>query len=188
MEIAWPFTAQVARARWLFVLRGVVSILFGIGAFVWPGMTIIFLVAFVGAYLFIDGVIALSAAIRSRHERERWPMLVLEGILGIAVGLFTFFMPGITAIAWLYVIAAWAIITGVLEIATAIRLRKAIANEWFLVLAGVLSIALGIAFALMPLAGLVAWVWLIGAYAIIFGVLQLGLAWRIHGATSVAAV
>jgi uncharacterized membrane protein HdeD (DUF308 family) len=181
MESAMPVATKIAQARSLFVLRGIVSILFGIGALAWPGITIVFLVAFVGAYLFIDGVIAIVSAIRARHERERWPMLLLEGILGIAVGIYSFIFPGIAAVSWLYVIAAWAIITGVLQLATAFRLRKALTSEWFLVLGGLASIVLGILFVLMPLAGLFVWVWLIGIYAIVFGVLFLGLAWRLGG-------
>jgi uncharacterized membrane protein HdeD (DUF308 family) len=170
----------LAKAWWIVALRGVLGILFGIGAFIWPGMTLLVLVAFFGAYMFVDGVVALWQAIQFRHDRERWPMLLLEGVLGVAIGAITFFMPGITALAWLYLIAAWAIVTGILEITLAIRLRKVIDREIFVILTGILSIALGIALFLMPLAGLIAWVWLIGAYSIVFGVLLLGLAFRLR--------
>jgi uncharacterized membrane protein HdeD (DUF308 family) len=176
--------STLSRAWWLVLLRGVLGILFGIGAFVWPGITLLVLVAFFGAYMFVDGVVALIAAIQFRHERERWPALLLEAVLGIAIGVVTFFWPAITAVAWIYTIAAWAIITGVLEIVAAIRLRKVIEHEWFLLLSGILSVVLGVVLAALPLAGLVAWVWLIGAYAIVFGVLLVGLAFRLRGAGS----
>ena len=176
----------LSRSWWLVALRGVIGILFGLVAFFMPGITLFVLVILFGAYMLVDGVFALVQAIRFRHERERWPMLLLEGVLGIAIGLVTLFWPGITALAWLYTIAIWAIATGVLEIATAIRLRKEIKGEWFLALTGVVSIALGIALVLLPLAGLLAWVWLIGAYSIVFGVILIALAWRLKSAGSVA--
>ncbi|MGZ3497737.1 MAG: HdeD family acid-resistance protein [Vulcanimicrobiaceae bacterium] len=176
-----PIVSQVARSWWLVALRGVLSILFGVMAFVWPGITLVVLIAIIGAYMFVDGIFALVWAVRFRHERERWPMLMVEGILGIAVGVVTFLWPGLTAIAWLYTISAWAIVTGILEIVTAIRLRKALQGDWLLALTGVASIVLGIAFALMPLAGLLAWVWVIGAYAIVFGILLVSLAFRLRG-------
>lgn len=172
--------AHLAHFWWLVALRGVVSILFGIAAFVYPGITIVALVLLFGAYLFVDGVVAIVQAIRFRHERERWPTLMLEGVLGVAIGGATFVWPGITALAWLYTIAAWAVVTGVLEIAYAIRLRHVITGELFVAFTGVLSIALGIALAALPVAGLIAWVWLVGAYAVVFGVLTIGLAWRLH--------
>ena len=170
----------LSKAWWVVAVRGVLGILFGIGAFLWPGITIFVLVTFFGAYMFVDGAVALWQAIRFRHDRERWPMLLLEGILGVAIGAVTFFLPGITALAWIYTISAWAILTGILEIVLAIRLRKAIQGELFVILTGILSIALGCALFLMPAAGLVAWVWLIGAYSILFGVLLLGLAFRLR--------
>ncbi len=172
--------ANISRYWWLVALRGVLGIVFGICAFVWPGITLLVLIAVLGAYLFVDGAVALALAIKFRHERERWPMLLLEGVLGIAVGVVTFFWPGITALAWLYTIAAWAIVTGVLEIVLAIRLRREIEGEWLVILSGILSIAFGVLVAALPLAGLLVWVWLVGAYAIVFGVLMLALAFRLR--------
>lgn len=172
--------ANLSRAWWLVALRGVIGIVFGIVALVWPGITLLSLVLVVGAYLFIDGVFALAQAVRFRHERERWPMLLVEGVLGIAVGVVSFLAPGITALAWLYTLAAWAIITGVLEIVAAIRLRKIIQGEWLLGLTGVASIILGIALAALPAAGLIAWVWVIGIYSIVFGAALLALAFRLR--------
>jgi uncharacterized membrane protein HdeD (DUF308 family) len=165
---------HLARNWWIAVLRGIISVLFGIGALVWPGPTLVVLVAFIGAYLFVDGVLAFAAAIRFRHDRERWIPLAIEGLFGVAVGVVTFFAPGITALAWVYTIATWAIVTGVLEIWAAVSVKMGSASQIWLGLAGVASILLGLAFILMPLAGLLVWVWLIGAYAIVFGVLLIG--------------
>jgi uncharacterized membrane protein HdeD (DUF308 family) len=178
---------QLAREWWVVALRGVAGILFGILAFVWPGITLLALVIVFGAYMLVDGVLALTLAIRFRHERERWPMLLLEGILGIAIGILSFAWPGITALAWLFTIAAWAIVTGVLEIVFAIRLRKVIKGEIFVALTGVASILFGIGLVLMPLAGLLVWAWLVGAYAIATGVLLVALALRLRKAGSSAA-
>jgi uncharacterized membrane protein HdeD (DUF308 family) len=175
-------TEQLSREWWLLALRGLIGIAFGVVAFLWTGITLLALVALFGAYMFVDGVFALVQAFRFRHERERWPMLLLEAVLGIAIGVLTFFWPGITALAWLYTIAAWAVVSGILEIVLAIRLRREIKNEWLLALTGVASIALGIVLALMPLAGLLAWVWVIGSYAIVFGVLLIALAFRLRKA------
>ena len=171
---------QLAREWWLVALRGAVSIVFGILAFIWPGITLLVLVLFFGAYLLVDGVVALIAAIRFRYDRERWPMLLLEAILGIVIGVITLIQPAITALAWLYTIAAWAIVTGVLEIVFAIRVRRLITGEMWVALMGVLSIVLGIALAVSPGAGLLAWVWLVGAYAIIFGIFLIGFAMRLR--------
>lgn len=173
---------HVAKQWWLVALRGIVSILFGVAAFLLPGITLVVLILFFGAYMFVDGVIALVSAIRFRHERERWVALLVEGILGIAVGVVTYLWPGITALAWVFTIGAWAIVTGVLEIVAAVRLRAGVGAEVLLILTGIASIALGLAFAIFPLAGLLAWVWMIGAYAIVFGVLLLAFAFRLrHG-------
>lgn len=178
---------HLAHSWWLVALRGAFSVLFGIAAFVVPGITLYVLVVMFGAYLFVDGVVALVQAVRFRHERERWPMLALEGLLGVVIGAFTFMWPGITALAWLYTIAAWAVITGVLEIVYAIRLRAVITGELSVALTGVLSIAVGILLAALPSAGLLAWVWLVGTYAVVFGVLQIGFAVRLRKSAPPAA-
>lgn len=171
----------LSRAWWLVAVRGILAIAFGILAFALPGITLLLLVLLFGAYMLVDGIIALAQAARFRHDRERWPALAVEGILGIIVGLISLWLPGITAVAWLYTIAFWAFVTGVLEIVSAIRLRRAIRDEWFLIFAGLVSIALAVALFVMPLAGLLAWVYLLGAYAIVFGVLLIGLAFRLRG-------
>jgi uncharacterized membrane protein HdeD (DUF308 family) len=173
--------AQVARFWWLIALRGLLGILFGIAAITWPGLTLAVLILFFGAYMFVDGVFALIGAIRFRHERERWVPLLIEAILGIAIGAITFLWPGITALAWVFTIAAWAIVTGVLELIAAFRLRGAIGTEILLGLAGIVSIIFGIAMAALPLVGMVVWVLMIGIYAIAFGILLLIAGFRVRG-------
>jgi len=174
----------LSKSWWLVALRGVVGILFGLIAILMPGITLFVLVIVFGAYMLVDGILALTQAIRFRHEKERWPMLLLEGVLGILIGLVTLVWPGITALAWLYTIAIWAVATGILEIVTAIRLRKEVKGEWLVGLTGVVSIVLGIALVMLPLAGLVAWVWVIGAYSIVFGVILIALGWRLKSVGS----
>jgi uncharacterized membrane protein HdeD (DUF308 family) len=170
---------DLPRHWWVVALRGVAAIIFGILAFVWPGITLAVLILFFGAYAVVDGILALYSATRS-HGEHVWALLV-EGILGIAAGLVALFWPGITALALLIVIATWAILTGALEVYAAIRLRKVIKNEWALVFAGVLSVLFGVLLLAQPGAGALALVWLIGAYAIIFGIGMLMFAWRLRG-------
>ena len=170
---------ELPRHWWVVALRGLAAIVFGILAFVWPGITLTVLILFFGAYAIVDGVLALYAAFRSRGQHV-WAS-VLEGILGIAAGLIAFFWPGITALALLIVIAVWAILTGVMEVIAAVELRHVIRNEWFLILSGLLSVVFGILLLVQPAAGALALVWLIGLYAVIFGIGMLALAWRLRG-------
>jgi uncharacterized membrane protein HdeD (DUF308 family) len=178
----------LARNWWALLLRGVVAVLFGILTFIWPGLTLAVLVLLFGAYVLVDGLFAIVAAIKSPAGNERWLLLLLEGIVGVIIGVLTFFWPAMTAFALLYFIALWAIITGVLEIGAAIRLRKSISNEWLLIISGFLSILFGLALIIVPVAGALAVVWLIGAYAIVFGVLLMALSFRLRKWGEAAAV
>src|SRR5689334_606590 len=168
----------LAHSWWTLVLRGLAAILFGILAYIWPGITFTVLVLFFGAYALWDGVFALIGAFRTEGER-RWS-LVLEGVVGLAAGLVTFFWTGAASLALLLVIGAWAIVTGIFEIVSAIRLREEIEGEWLLLLSGVLSVLFGIALVIWPVAGLVAVTWMIGAYSILFGVLLTMLGFRLR--------
>ena len=169
----------LANNWWTLVLRGIAAIIFGILAYLWPGITFTVLVLFFGAYALWDGVFALIGAFRTEGER-RWS-LVLGGIVGIAAGLVTFFWTGAATIAILSLIAAWAVITGVFEVVSAIRLREEIEGEWLLLISGVLSVLFGIALVIWPVAGLVAVTWMIGAYAMVFGFLLTVLGFRLRG-------
>jgi uncharacterized membrane protein HdeD (DUF308 family) len=168
----------LANNWWTLVLRGIAAIIFGILAYLWPGITFTVLVLFFGAYALWDGVFALIGAFRTEGER-RWS-LVLEGVVGIAAGLVTFFWTGAASLALLLVIGAWAIVTGIFEIVSAIRLREEIEGEWLLLISGVLSVLFGFALAIWPAAGLVAVTWMIGAYAMVFGFLLTILGFRLR--------
>ena len=165
---------------WALVLRGLAAIAFGVLAFVWPQITLTALVFLWGAYALVDGAFAIAAGVKSHGENKRWWVLLLEGILGVAAGLAAFLVPGITALALLILIAAWAMVTGAFEIAAAIQLRKHIKGEWLLALAGVASVLFALALLFNPAAGALALVWLIGAYSIVFGVLLIVLGVRLH--------
>ena len=165
---------------WLLALRGLVAVLFGVLAFVWPGATLITLVWLFGAFALVNGLLSLILAAKAPKGYPRIGSLILGGLLGILAGLLTFVMPGITALGLLMLIAAWAIVTGIMEVVAAIRLRKIIANEWLLILAGIASVAFGVILFLRPAAGALALIWWIGAWALIFGILLIVLAFRMR--------
>ena len=160
----------LARNWWLILLRGIVAILFGVLAFVWPGVTLVTLVVLYGAFALVDGVLAIVAAITGGAAAPRW-WLAIVGVAGIAAGVLTFLWPGITALVLLVFIATWAIATGLLQIIGAIKLRKEIDNEWMLIASGVLSVLFGVAVLARPGAGALALIFVIGAYAIFYGIL-----------------
>jgi uncharacterized membrane protein HdeD (DUF308 family) len=169
----------LARNWWLILLKGICAILFGVLTFIWPGISLFSLLLLYGAYVLVDGVLSLVAAIKGGAPAPRW-WLALVGVLGILAGLVTMFLPGMTAIVLVLFIAGWMIATGVVEIIGAIRLRKEIDNEWWLVAAGVLSVLAGVIIATAPGAGALGLLWLIGAYAIVFGITLVGLAFRLR--------
>ena len=174
--------AVLAENWWAVALRGIVAIMTGIVAFLLPVPTMIALVWLFGAYAFLDGLFNLILVLRRRRTRSRpWWAFVLSGIAGVAIGVISFVWPGITALALVYLIAAWALITGVLEIIAAVRLRKEMKGEWLLALSGVFSVLLGVLLAIAPGPGAIAWVWYLGTLAIIFGVLMVALSFRLRG-------
>jgi uncharacterized membrane protein HdeD (DUF308 family) len=180
VQIAIVDIDTLARNWWVVLLRGIAGIVFGIITFVAPSLSLAALVLLFGAYALVDGLLAAISAIRWRGETDRWWVILLQGLAGIAAGIITFVWPGISALALLYVIAAWAVVTGGLEIGAAIRLRKIIDGEWLLALIGVLSIAVGVLLALFPGAGALALVLWIGAYVAAAGVLLIALAFRLR--------
>lgn len=173
----------LAENWWLLLLRGIAAIVFGILAFFWPGITLLTLVFLWGAYALVDGVIALWAAISGRVPSmtpgPRW-WLGIVGLAGIAAGIMTFAWPGMTTFILLMFIAAWAIVTGVMEIWGAVRLRKEIEGEWLLILSGLLSVAFGIILFAQPGTGALALVWFIGWFAVLFGAVNIALAFRLR--------
>lgn len=170
----------VLAAQWgLLLFRGVMGVLFGIVALIWPGLTLMALVALFGAYALIDGGVALILAFSARGN-PGFGSLLAEAIFGIGAGVVTFLYPGITAIALLAVIAAWAILTGIAALASAFALRRELAGEWPLPVAGALSLVLGILLLLQPGAGALAVVWLIAMYALLAGSVMIALALRLR--------
>ena len=173
---------ELSRSWWIMAVRGAAAVIFGVLALIWPEITLLALVLVFGAYALVDGLFALVAAVRGRQlagGSRAW--LVMEGLLGVGAGIVTVVWPDITALALLWVIAFWAVLTGVLEIVAAVRLRRVLDNEWLLILAGALSIVFGLILIVFPGEGAVGLVWLIGGYAIVFGIVLLGLALRLRG-------
>lgn len=166
-----PILPMLARYWWLILLRGIAAIIFGVLAFIWPGITLVTLILFWGAFTLVDGVLALVHAFMGGNIGSRW-WLALIGVAGIAAGILTFLWPGVTALVLLVFIAAWAIILGVFQIMGAIKLRKEIDNEWTLILGGIVSVLFGLIILVAPGAGALGLVWAIAAWAIVFGVLM----------------
>lgn len=165
---------------WALAFRGIVAILFAIFSFLWPGITLSVLVILFGIYAFLDGTFAIISAARAVRGHKRWGAFLVEGIVGILAGLCAWLVPGVTLAFLILLIAGWAIITGILEIVAAFRLRRHLPGEWLLILTGVISIIFGIALYVAPIAGAIVIVWWIAAYALIFGVLLLILAFRLR--------
>lgn len=172
--------AFLADRWWVPVVRGVAALLFGILTLLVPGASLYALVVLWGIYALVDGFFNLTLGVQRGRAGERWGWFIAEGLLSIAAGIFTFVWPGITGLVLLYVIAAWAVLTGIAEVAAAVRLRAMLEHEWLLALAGALSIVFGILLFARPGAGALAVAWLIGFYAILFGTLLIGLGARLY--------
>ena len=172
----------VTRDWWVFAIRGIAAIVFGFLAFIWPAATLAVLVLLFGAYVLVDGVSLLVALARgdALARRHAWAVAIM-GVLGIVAGIVTFLWPGLTALSLLYVVAFWAIAMGTFQVIAAIALRREIDGEFWMGLGGVMSVVFGIVLIVSPGTGLLALVWLLGAWAIMFGVTSLGLAYRLHG-------
>jgi uncharacterized membrane protein HdeD (DUF308 family) len=169
----------LAKNWWLVMLRGACAILFGVLTFIWPGITLFTLVLLYGAFALVDGVLALISAITGGSPAPRW-WLVLIGLLGIAAGIVTLVLPGMTALLLLLFIAGWAIATGVMEIYGAIKLRKEIDNEWWLIVNGVISVLFGLILIVQPATGALALLFVIGTFAIIYGITLISLSLRLR--------
>lgn len=170
---------HLAHNWWAIALRGVVAILFGLVAMFMPGVTMLSLIFVFGAYAFVDGIFAIVAAIgsaqRTGQRYERWGMFLLEGIVGLAAGVVAFLWPTITLVAFVLLMAAWAIASGALMLAASLRLRRDHGRRW-LALGGIVSIIFGVLLVIAPLIGAVVLTWWLGVYALIFGIALLVLA------------
>lgn len=179
-SLAGPLMVHaLAKNWWLILLRGICAVIFGVLTFAWPGVTLVTLVLFYGAFAFVDGVLALVAAVMGGQPAPRW-WLAIVGVLGLAAGLITLVMPGITALILLYCIAFWAIAIGVMQIFGAIRLRKEIDNEWMLIASGIISVLFGLILIVNPGAGAMGVLFVIGVYAVIHGIILITLAMRLR--------
>jgi uncharacterized membrane protein HdeD (DUF308 family) len=170
----------LSRYWWTYALRGGLAILFGLAAFFWPDITLQALVMFFGFFVLLQGVILAFAALWSKPISVNWWIGLLEGIASVLFGIMAFVWPGITAIVLLFLIAAWAFVSGIIEIMAAVQLRKVISGEWALGLTGILSILIALLLIAQPSAGAIAVTWLIGLYAFIFGALLLYLGLKIR--------
>ncbi len=175
MNPALLLIGTVVRHWWLILVRGIAAIAFGILCFVWPAISLLALVLLYGVYAIVDGISAITWG-----SQSHWTWMTAVGVVSVLAGLIAFFWPGITALALLYLIAAWAIVRGVSEIVAAIHLRRQITHEWMLIAGGILSIVFGVLVALFPGAGALSLVWAIGVFAVVSGIFAVSLALRLR--------
>lgn len=173
-----PTLDALARNWWLILLRGICAVIFGVLTFIWPGLTLLTLVLFYGAFSLLDGAFSIAAAVKGGALMPRW-WLALVGLLGIGVGIITLAWPQITGIVLLMFIAGWAIASGLLQIIGAIALRKEIEGEWWLVASGILSVVFGVLLIMYPGAGALSLAFVIGAFAVAYGILLIGFSLRL---------
>ena len=173
----------VFRMNWgVIALRGALATAFGLYALFRPGQALATLIMVFGAMVLVAGILSLIAGLRRQAHHRPIAAIVVEGIVCIAFGLLALFQPGATAVAWLFLVSGFAIVSGVLHFMAGLRLRRETPGEWVLMLDGILTVVLGILMVLLPWAGLLALIWLVGAYSLFFGILLLVSAFRIHGA------
>ncbi|GAB2934423.1 HdeD family acid-resistance protein [Nonomuraea fastidiosa] len=177
---------DIARSWWLILVRGLAAVVFGILALAWPGLTLLVLVIFFGAYALVGGISELFAGFRHGAQSRAW--LIISGILSILAGIIALVWPGITSLALLLIIGVWAIVSGISEIVAGIHLRKQIDNEWLLIIGGALSVIFGVLLLARPGPGLLSLAWLIGAFAILYGIAMIALSFRVKNFTSGARV
>lgn len=176
---AESMSALLARNWWAVALRGVFAIIFALIAFLWPDATILSFVLFFSAYMLVDGVFGIVAGIRAAAQHERWGLLILEGVLNILVGILAFLMPGLTVVFFVTLLAVWSLITGVLMIVAAFKLSPDFGRGW-LIFSGLVSVLFGVALLIAPLIGAVVLTWWLGAYAMIFGIALIILAFKLR--------
>ncbi|MBC6605915.1 HdeD family acid-resistance protein [Hymenobacter sp. BT188] len=165
---------------WLVALRGLGAVVFGLLTFLLPGITLLVLITMFGVFCLFNGVLAIASGIRRRNTERHWWTLILEGFISMLAGLATLIWPGITSLALLYFVAFWSIATGILQVFTAIRLRKQLTGEWMLILGGLLSVAFGLLLVFAPVSGALVITWWIGAFAFVYGIILCILAFRLR--------
>jgi uncharacterized membrane protein HdeD (DUF308 family) len=177
---------NIAQAWWMVALRGVAAIVFAVIAFLAPGPAILSLVIVVAAYALVDGVLGIMSAFRAANRQERWGMLALEGVANVLMGLIAFLFPLVSAVAFVFVLAIWSLVTGGLMVGAAFRVTPE-DGRWALVLSGVVSVLFGAVLLLSPLLSLVVLTWWLGAYALVFGAGLLALAWKLKSRSTPAS-
>lgn len=175
-----PMVGTLTRNWWMWLVRGIAAVIFGILAWVWPGATWVVIAIFFGAYALVDGIFAIVATVRAAETQQQWWPFLIEGIVGILIAAITFYDIRITLLALYFTIAAWAFLTGIFEIVAALQLRKHIANEIWLIIGGIASIAFGALMVWFPLAGMLAVIWLIATYAVVFGIIMIAFSLRLR--------
>ena len=170
----------LTRNWWMWLIRGIAAIVFGLLAWRWPGLTWITIAIFFGAYAFVDGIFAIVATVRAAETGQRWWPFLLEGIVGILIAAITFYDVRITIAALFLTIAAWAFLTGIVELVAAFQLRKHIANEIWLIVAGLASIAFGVLMLFYPIVAAITIIYIIAAYAVIFGIIMIAFSLRLR--------
>lgn len=170
----------LAKNWWVFILRGVLAVIFGIAALFFPTAAFLSLVLVFGIFALIDGVFTVAAAFIADVKTENWWWLIFSGAIGIIIGVLTIWQPFAMGLAWIFVIAVWAIMTGIFEIFTAVRLRKLIEREWMMIVSGLLSVAFGVLAAVFPSSGAFAVGFIVGIYALMYGVLNFMFAFRLR--------
>jgi uncharacterized membrane protein HdeD (DUF308 family) len=176
----------LARNWWALLIRGIAALIFGLLALFWPGATGFALVILFGAYALVDGVFAIVSAIRAAEAHQRWIALAVEGVVGIAIAAIVFFQPLLAGFALYLTIAVWAILTGILELVAAFQLRSLMPNEWMLILGGILSVVFGVLLIIYPLIGILTVIYLIGFYAILFGIVMIVFSFRLRSRATAA--
>ncbi len=174
--------ARLASYWWIFLIRGILALALGCAIPFFPGAAIFAIAILFGAYAFVDGIVAIGAAVRMNHAEGRWIWLLVEGVLGVVAGVITFFWPLITIVALAYLVGFWFVLTGVVAIGTAMQVRGHLANEIFMILVGFLSIFAGVVIFFTPGWGVFALLWTVGIYAILAGIFFIGLAFRLRAA------
>ena len=182
--LATGFANILSRTWWALLLRGVIAIVFGVFAFSHPGLSLTTMALLFGLFVLFDGVGGVVTAISGRKDSDQWIVLLLWSVVSVAIGLITLFAPSVTTFVLLFYIAIWAIATGVLQVVAAVRVRKEIEGEWRLIAGGVISVAVGLVLLARPAVGALAFIWLIGAYAFVFGVLLVVLAFKVRALRS----
>jgi uncharacterized membrane protein HdeD (DUF308 family) len=171
--------AVLANNWWVLALRGLAGVIFGLVALIVPGITLLALILLFSAYMVVDGGFAIVSSIRAARRKERWGLLALDGLARIGVGAVAFFWPSLTVLAFVLLTGAWAIVSGCLMLAAAYNLAKD-HGRWWLGLAGALSLGYGVLMVLVPPAGALALTMILGAYALVFGLLFIVLAFRLR--------